>query len=170
MSRAAQIKALLKEIVAVPSMTFPAVVLAVDEGKATVDVLPVGSDAELFDVRLKAAVDDQADGLVIFPEVGSSVLVSLIGNDDNEAYVSSFSKVTGLKLKISGVKFEVTATGLLLAKENESLRKLITDLMDTIKNLVFKTNQGPTIGLIPSSVNALEQLKTRTENLLKNGS
>ena len=170
MSKAAQIKTLLKAIVGVPSMTFPAIVLAVDEEKATVDVLPVGSDAELFDVRLKAAVDDQTDGLVIFPEVGSSVLVSLIGNDDNEAYVSSFSKVTGLKLKINGVKFEVNAEGMVLVKENESLRKLMTDLMNTIQALVWQTNMGPTIGLIPFSVNALEQLKTRTENLLKNGS
>ncbi len=72
--------------------TFAAIVLSVDETTMTVDVEPIGQ-SPINEVRLKAAIDEVTDGIVEFPKVDSSVLIGLIGNDENEAVLLKCSEV-----------------------------------------------------------------------------
>jgi hypothetical protein len=83
----------IKKLNTVPMSAFPATVLAVNEDNYTIDVEPV-DQAELPDVRLKAAIDSVKDGVVEIPEVGSTVLIGLIGNKEEEAFLLKCSKVS----------------------------------------------------------------------------
>lgn len=135
-------------------------VLEVNVSEKTVDVKPIDDSAEIFDVRLQA--ESETGGLVLFPKVGSMVLVVFI-NKNNAAVVNT-SEIEKLELVIEKselqidkdkflfkreqVQLEVDQEGFLLKKENETLKKLMADLITAIKALKFTTNNGPTINLI----------------------
>lgn len=135
-------------------------VLKVDEVEKTVNVKPVDATAPIYNVRLQA--ESETGGLVLFPKVGSMVLVVFI-NKNNAAVVNT-SEIEKLELVIENselqidkdkflfkreqVQLQVDQEGFLLKKENETLKKLIADLITAIKALKFTTNNGPTINLI----------------------
>lgn len=70
---------------------FVATVVSVDEAKPSC-VIKTLTDVEYFDVRLKASIEDNLEGMVVIPENESSVLVARLGTS-NELAVISFSKV-----------------------------------------------------------------------------
>ena len=135
-------------------------VLEIDQDEKTVNVKPVDDTAEIYNVRLQA--ESETGGLVLFPKVGSMVLVVFI-NKNNAAVVNT-SEIEKLELVIENselqidkdkflfkreqVQFGVDQNGFLLKKENENLKKLMADLITAIKALKFTTNNGPTINLI----------------------
>lgn len=135
-------------------------VLEIDQDEKTVNVKPVDDTAEIYNVRLQA--ESESGGLVLFPKVGSMVLVVFI-NKNNAAVVNT-SEIEKLELVIENselqidkdkflfkreqVQLEVDQEGFLLKKENETLKKLMADLITAIKALKFTTNNGPTINLI----------------------
>ncbi|MEG3973467.1 hypothetical protein QT970_02460 [Microcoleus sp. herbarium8] len=119
-------------------------VLEVNADEKTVNVKPVDDTAEIYNVRLQA--ESETGGLVLFPKVGSRVLVVFINK--NSAAVVNTSEIEKLELVIQNVKFEVDQEGFLLKKENETLKKLMADLITAIKALKFTTNNGPTINII----------------------
>lgn len=119
-------------------------VLEIDQDEKTINVKPVDDTAEIYNVRLQA--ESETGGLVLFPKVGSMVLVVFI-NKNNAAVVNT-SEVEKLSLVIESCSFEVDNSGFLLKKENETLKKLMADLIKAIKALKFTTNNGPTINLI----------------------
>lgn len=82
----------LKGWLAGPVQTFTADVVSVDQSSLTCVVQPADGP-ELSDVRLKAAIDNVKEGAVEFPTVGSSVLVGIIGNDENTAFLLKCSNV-----------------------------------------------------------------------------
>ena len=55
-------------------------VLEVNMQETTVDVKPIDGTAEIFDVRLQA--ESETGGLVIFPKVGSMVLVVFLNKNN----------------------------------------------------------------------------------------
>ena len=135
-------------------------VLEIDQDEKTVNVKPVDDTAGIYNVRLQA--ESETGGLVLFPKVGSMVLVVFI-NKNNAAVVNT-SEIEKLELVIENselqidkdkflfkreqVQLEVDQEGFLLKKENETLKKLMADLITAIKALKFTTNNGPTINLI----------------------
>ena len=119
-------------------------VLEVNEAEKTVDVKPIDGTAGIFNVRLQA--ESGAVGFVLIPKVGSMVLVVFL-NKNNAAVVNT-SEIEQLDLVIDGVEFQIDKEGFLLKKENETLKKLMSDLIIAIKALKFTTNNGPTIKLI----------------------
>lgn len=135
-------------------------VLEVNQSEKTVDVKPMDNTAEIFNVRLQA--ESETGGLVLFPKKGSAVLVVFINK--NSAAVVNTSEIEKLELVIENaelqidkdkflfkrdqVQLEIDQAGFLLKKENETLKKLMADLIKAIKALKFTTNNGPTINLI----------------------
>lgn len=119
-------------------------VLEIDQDEKTVNVKPIDDTAEIYNVRLQA--ESETGGLVLFPKVGSMVLVVFI-NKNNAAVVNT-SEIEKLELVIESVELKIDSTGFLLKKENETLKKLMADLITAIKALKFTTNNGPTINLI----------------------
>lgn len=79
-----------------PKQTSICEVLSVDENKLTCTVKELETDAELFQVRLNAGKTTLQT--VLFPKVGSMVLVGLIGNDTRARYVSMVSEVDKIYL------------------------------------------------------------------------
>lgn len=97
-----EIKSLIQKIVEseVPVQSFVAKVLVVDKAKSVCDVEPINGDAVILDVRLRASADDDK-GVMIYPKVGSKVVVSLIGNKDTSAFVSLFDEIESILLSVS---------------------------------------------------------------------
>jgi hypothetical protein len=139
MSKEQEIIRKLKEIAKQPLQTFVASVQEVDEEQATITALPVGGP-ELTDVRLRAAIDGAEDGVILFPEVGSTVLVGIIGNDPDTAFVCRCSVVQKAKLKIGDSTLEISTEGFLM--NGGSLGGLINiaDLVEKVNAIENKVN------------------------------
>lgn len=75
---------------------FLAKVTAVDVDKQVCDVQPVDGGSALLDVRLKAVNDEAQTGFVIFPKIGSIVLLAAISDED--AFVLSCQEVEQIKV------------------------------------------------------------------------
>lgn len=126
--------------------TFPATVVSVDKDNGTCIINADGLDFP--DVQLSAIIDGSDKKCYLFPKVGSSILVSPINEDMHRLYVESYSEIESYHLHIESVQFQIDKNGFLLKKENESLKKLMSDLIKAIKEMKFTTNYGPTIKLI----------------------
>lgn len=149
----------------------------VDKENKCCDVIPVDGTAELFDVSFQA--DSQGGGLCFYPAVNSNVLVVFINK--HHACICQVSEVDlmklvinkmefsvdkdGLSLKNGDVEFLVNQRGFLLKKKDETLKKLMTDLLDAIQAMVFTTSQGPTTLL--QNASTFKTIQTRFNTLLK---
>lgn len=144
--------------------TFPAVVVSVDKTNGTCVV----NDGTLdyTDVRLSASVEDEAKRFYLFPKVGSWVLVSPINEDIHRLYIEFFSEIESIDLKIEKTQLKVDEKGFLLKKENETLAKLMTDLLQEIQKMKFLTvSGGPTTRLINQL--KFKEIENRFKELLK---
>lgn len=121
-----------------------ATVLSVDKSANTCDVEPLDNTAELVEVRLQAG---NGKGLVMYPVVGSVVVVSFFSRDD--AYVSLVSEVE---------LFDIQT-------QNESLKAIITDLCSAIKTLTVTTPSGPSG--TPINFAQFDTITNRLNNLFK---
>jgi hypothetical protein len=131
--------------------TVPAVVEAVDEDAQTCEVKPLAdSYAPMKSVRLKAAIDKAPAGIVIIPEIGSTVLVSLIMNSDQRAFVSLF---TDIKKAII-----VNASGYYIGITDEAIEAKAGDSKLTIEEDKVTINDGSLKGLVK-----IEELKTQLQ-------
>lgn len=84
---------LLRMIVDDPTKEIYSIVAEVtelNETERTVDVTPLNGDAEIFGVRLQSSISLNT-GLVIFPKVGSVVIVTFLNK--LTGYVSTFSEI-----------------------------------------------------------------------------
>lgn len=122
-------------------------------------------EIEHTDVRLSAIIDSKKQKLYIVPKVGTTVLVTPIEADYNLQFVSMVSEVEALYLCVDQVVFDVDKDGFLLKKENETLRKLMLDLLAAIKAMKFTTNMGPTIALV--NLPDFVAIETRFKDFLK---
>ncbi|MBF2708786.1 hypothetical protein [Flavobacterium soyangense] len=144
-------------------------VLEVDESEKTVDVKPIDGTSEIFNVRLQA--ESEAGGLVLIPKVGSVVLVVFL-NKNNAAVVNT-SAITGCKLKIGNCELLMDADGFLLRKENETLKKLMGDLIQAIKAMSFLVSTTGTAAAQTGATNTLNNsaqftaIETRINQFLK---
>jgi hypothetical protein len=143
-------RALIGQVVAqqLPIQTIPATVLSVDKAAATCDVQPVERDApEMFDVRLRAVDDGSAAGFITWPVVGSVVLVALIDNDLNTAFVSAVSQVETFTLSTA----------------SDSAAAFLKDLLAALKAQTYTNGGGPTAA--PNNLAAFVALEQRLPHL-----
>ncbi|PDS26478.1 hypothetical protein [Flavobacterium branchiophilum] len=141
-------------------------VLEVNQSEKTVDVKPIDDTAEIFNVRLQA--ESETGGLVLFPKKGSAVLVVFINK--NSAAVVNTSEIEKFELAIDGVKLQIDKTGFLLRKENETLRKLMIDLLRAIQQMSFTLSTPDTINGSTTLLNNKAQftnIETRFNAFLK---
>ncbi|ENG5660630.1 hypothetical protein ABUT75_002190 [Flavobacterium psychrophilum] len=141
-------------------------VLEVNTEDKTIDVKPIDDTAEIFNVRLQA--ESETGGLVLIPKVGSMVLVVFL-NKNNAAVVNT-SEIEKFSLVISTCKFEVHNTGFLLQKENETLKKIMIDLVGAVKQMSFTLTTPDTINGATTLLNNISQftsIETRINQFLK---
>lgn len=77
-------------------------VKAVDSATWTATVVPVDSEAELFDVRLRASANGATAGLLVVPKVGTTALLQLIGNDPDLAYLAHVDNADRVLVRVDG--------------------------------------------------------------------
>lgn len=143
--------------------TFPVEVISVDKVNG-VCVVSDGS-LEYDDVQLSATVEEGGKRFFLFPKVGSYVLVSPINEDIHRLYVEFFSEIEDFDLKIGETELQIDDDGFLLKKENETLKKIMVDLLQEIQRMKFTTNTGSTINLINQP--KFLSIENRVKNLLK---
>jgi hypothetical protein len=166
----------LKSLVSVPIQTFPAVVSTVEPDNLTCEVESDG--VTWYDVRIQS-LSQAGKGITILPKKDSFVLVSRIGNS-NELFISAFSEIDQVLFEIENTSFKATNEGVEIVKENkttflqndlftiktanESLKKILEDLIAAIGALTVTTGVGPSG--IPINKVQFDAIKTRIGNLL----
>lgn len=152
----------------VPIVTRPAKVKSV-EGK-TCTVVFVDDDVELPDVRLCASVADD-NNLRIIPKDGTSVLVTVIDNDEHNAFVSLADELESFGVTIGESDFSLSIDGIVmnggdnggmtitpeLIKQLDKLTARVDGIINAIKSsavtagdggAVFKTNMIAALELL----------------------
>lgn len=133
--------------------------MSVDVENKTCDLQPMDDTSPIDNAYLQ--VDE--NGIFIEPKVGS--LVACVFVTKEMAVVVNHSQIRQFQLKIEQTEFLISEKGFLLKKEDETLAKLMTDLLQEIQKMKFTTNTGSTIQL----VNQMEfkKIENRFKNLLK---
>ena len=171
------IRALIKQLIQEEERVILGKVNSVDLDQRTCVVEPIDGSSTIYDVRLQAAVSGSL-GLLMVPKVGSVVVVQML--NENTGFIAINSACTTMEFGVDQVKFTLTDQGLSLRKSSDDLRETMVGLLDQVTGLVdnilisnYNHPQGATIGLLPTSVQALNQrkvglqeIKTKLENLL----
>ncbi len=123
----------------------PGTVTAVDLAALTCAVQPDDGGAELLGVRLRPVLDGVDNGLLVVPAEGSAVVVLML-----DAH-------TGLLTSTSAVQLYSVRT------ERESLKAVLSDLLDAVRQLTVPTPAGPSG--VPINTADFGALQTRLNNL-----
>ena len=153
-----QLKKQLEEFRRKGQNTFPAIVESVDKDNKTI----AAKDLEGFtfnEVRLTASIDE-SKALVVYPKIGATVLLSMIGNGLEHLFVSSVSQVESLDVTIATTELHMDADGYRLKRGDEDLRQVLNDMIDELNKIVVI--QGQSINVV-----AMTQIKARLNNILK---
>lgn len=146
------------------TILMPATVLSVSEADKTIEVKFLADDIEMDDVRICAVVDTENEKLVIYPAVGSTVIIGNVFQEE-EWLMLSASKVSKLNYKIGTLEFEVDEDGFKISKDVYNLKDLLTSLIDQVKLLTVGTPSGNST--VPLNAAAFDPVKTGLNNLLK---
>ncbi|SNB26490.1 conserved hypothetical protein [Flavobacterium psychrophilum] len=152
-----------------PTVSNIAKVKSVNETKATC-ILEDEDGQEIQDVRLRPVLNGKKSFIQI-PKVGTFVLAIRI-EDDDDWMVIACDEIEKVVWFVGTTTFEIN-DGFLLKKENETLKKLMADLIGACKNLSFTvtttgtaTNQA---GTTTAALNLAEfaAIETRFNQFLK---
>lgn len=118
---------------------------------------------QLPNVRLKAAIDDSEEFIILFPRPESEVLISPLTNDSTEYYVIAVNEVDSVKAKIGSTVLEVTKD---IIKLNQKQSKIeIVDEAITIysqKKIVINNGLTSLKTIMNSVVDAFSSIKVLT--------
>lgn len=81
----------------VPVQVITGKVKSVDESKMICDV-DVTTGPDMIEVRMRAVIDGTVKGILVVPKIGSYVLVGLINNKKQSAFVCGYSEVDKVRV------------------------------------------------------------------------
>jgi hypothetical protein len=141
--------------------TFVAKVKAIDEVKMTCDVSVEGT-ADLFDVRLRSVIDSAEKGILIYPKIGTYVLVGIIDGRKTSAFVAATSEVDKIRLMSDVIELSGNSLGGIVKADElktqlDKMTARIDGIIDAITNGVPVTDYSGA-GLQSSIVLALQTL------------
>lgn len=139
----------LKQKLSIDSSAMMGEVVSVDTNKVLCEVkLLENPDLVFSEVRLRAIDDEQDKGLILFPKVGSAVLMAQIKNTD-AYYIAMMSE-------IEKVSFQ---------SNDEDLKEILVSLLTAIKALTVPTGVGPS----GTAINLLDfqEIETRLNKFFK---
>lgn len=133
------------------------------------------SNTELQNVQLMAEVDD---GMLLIPSIGSTIIVgyskrnvpyiALFSQIDKVVIVTGNSTITQTTDSIVAANGQSTFTikdaGYSLEWGTESMRNILSDLVDQIIGISVPTNTG--VSGNPLNISALTEIKQRIQNIL----
>jgi hypothetical protein len=117
----------------VPHSTIVGTVKEVDETEFACTVLPLDGGAEMHFVKLKPSIDTSDFGIIPIPEVGSDVLVGIVGKNDNHAFLVMTSRVKKCLIKLNGSIFEIDSSGIKLNGDSYGGLIKIQSLINELK-------------------------------------
>lgn len=150
-----------------PAVSNIAKVKSIDETKATC-VLEDEDGQEIFDVRLRPVLTGNKS-FILVPKVGSLVLAVRLEDDDDWMVIAA-DEIERIGYYIGNTIFEIDSTGFLLKKENETLKKIMVDLVGAVKAMSFTLTTPDTItGTTTALVNLAQftAIETRINEFLK---
>lgn len=142
-----------RKLVATETVVIPGTVQKVDEGNGTL-IVQTSEGLNYEDVRLRSVIGDN-DGVMVFPQVGSSVLMARI-NGSNNFVVISIEKVDKVKYFLSDKYLEMDKDGLQVSAGDDTLKKCLDDLLDQILTIYAPMNKA-----------AFTEIKQRLAKILK---
>tara|TARA_R100000278_G_scaffold70220_1_gene55579 strand:- start:282 stop:785 length:504 start_codon:yes stop_codon:yes gene_type:complete len=162
-----EVKKLIREIVgANPNLPIPATVLSVDGQRCKVELK---SGLKLTDVKLKATINNSANYILVTPKVGSKVqIMSLSGNLDNMTVIK-VDEVEKIEIIQGDLEVVIDSTDNKIGVKNSvcSLKELLQELADILKQLKVYTPAGPSGTPLPDSILAIEAFELKFDQLLK---
>lgn len=150
-----------------PAVSNIAKVKSVDESKALC-VLEDEDGQEILDVRLRPVLSDNKS-FILVPKVGSYVLAVRVEDDDDWMIIAA-DEVTKVGYYIGNTIIEIDAAGFLFQKENETLKKIMIDLIAAIKAMTFAVATPDTLTGSTTALNNIPQftaIETRINQFLK---
>lgn len=149
-----QIKEALQRIAKsfAPDMIFEGVVTAIDPEQYLVDV-ELDSGGDLFECRLRATAGS-TKSIDVLPAEGSAVILAKINED--EYLILACDEITEYRITVGQVVYKINDTGHLIEKGDETLKKILNDLVDQVLKIYA-----------PKDVPGLTAIKLRINNLLQ---
>jgi hypothetical protein len=160
MGREEQIRELLDERAARvgPQPTMLAIVRSVNDTEATCVLYDAETNLEYYDVRLRPVIDGK-ESLTVFPKDKSWCLATRIEGTE-EWMVLACSEIDKWRLKIGDTLIEQNATGLLIKKQNDTLRQALELIVQAVMKVVVVQGQNP-------DYVKLQQALTKIQNILR---
>ncbi len=124
-----------------PTQTVWVEVKEVDWDEKTMVALGIDDELEYYDVLLGLGSVD------VKPKVGSNCLIGFINNSETLPFLIMADEVEEIDVNVDKCQFNIN-DGFLLKKQNETLAKLMSDLLKEIQKMKFTTNTGSTIKLV----------------------
>ena len=129
-------------------------VKSVDETKMVCDV-DLTNAPDLLDVRLRSIIDENDKGVLIVPKKDSHVLVGIIDNRIESAFVLSFSEVEKIRLIIDDIELGGNDyKGLVkvedLVTKMNNMENALNSLVSDFNSHTHNAPQAPT-GTIPTA-------------------
>lgn len=149
-----------------PKGVMPVKVTAVNEADGTCDGEDVEGN-EIFDIRMRASIDGEENGIMMIPAVDSWVLVGNLDNSPNAWAAIMYSELQKYSVRISPMEWRMDDEGLLLKKNADTLAAVMADLIDQIKLLTVTCATPGAPSTVPLNVAAFEAIKNRINQLLK---
>lgn len=126
---------------AIPVQTVWVEVTEVDWEERTMTAIGVDDELEYYDVLLGLGSID------LKPKKGSTCLIGIIENQDTASFLINADQIEEIDINVEDCQLKIN-NGFLLKKENETLAKLMSDLLKEIQKMKFTTNTGSTILLV----------------------
>ena len=138
-------------------------VLSVDKKQGTCVV----KDEELeYTVRLASVINENAERFYLFPKIGSSVLISSIGEDENRYHVVGYSEIESVSLQIDELQLKVDKAGFHLQRGEVDFKSLLNELLNELKTAIIQTPAG--VGnFAPNNVAKFEEINNKINELLQ---
>lgn len=160
----------------------PAKVIAVDESAQTVDVEDM-EGIEIYDVRMRAALDGSDAGWLLVPTNGSQVLIANIGDSPNDYAVIATTDVDKVTAKIDSLswsldadafkaskgltKLQVESDGVLIERNAQTLKAAIDALIDQVKLITVTCAAPGSPSTPPLNLAAFDVVKAQIDSILK---
>lgn len=151
---------------------------SINAGAGTVSVQPSNDDAPIEGVML-GTITNQTNGLLLFPEDGSHVVIGCVDGPGEWALISA-GAINKAVISIGNIRYEMDNTQVRLINGNtvfsigtnllkistatESLFQLLNDLLTAISILTVTTSTGPSS--VPINAATFTTLQSRLNNLL----
>lgn len=161
----------LKEFFAVrPICCKPAVVVDVDDLTCDVELIEA-REVKLEKVRLKAHLQGEKS-IIIKPAKGSYVLIGFLNSKD--AFVAMYDEVDSIIVKVNGQSYTIDKDGFSIdlkagkfsfKNNQESLKKILQDLISEVSKITVTTQMGPSG--TPLNIAQLQLIAQRITMLLQ---